>query len=279
VMSYNRPNSTTTLGSVDAEASRFYYGATDVSYSWNAATLTLTQYGTQGADILLGTELDDRFEGVGGADEIYGGGGRDWIYGEYGNDVLTGGAGNDTLDGAWDLDTARFSGMRANYTLASIPTGIEVRDNVSGRDGIDTLAGIERLQFSDGVLAFDASGNAGQVYRLYQAAFARTPDNAGLKHNIGLIDDGLTLQQMSSAFLASAEFQQRYGVNVTDTDYINALYQNVLQRNAEPAGLAGWTALLNEGFWNRTTLLIGFSESPENIANVAPVIGTGIWLV
>ena len=35
---------------------------------------------------------------------------------------------------------------------------------------------VERLDFSDAHLAFDVDGNAGQIYRLYKAAFARTPD-------------------------------------------------------------------------------------------------------
>jgi hypothetical protein len=83
---------------------------------------------------------------------------------------------------------------------------------------------------------------------------------------------------MSSAFLASGEFQQRYGTNSSDATYINALYQNVLGRNAEPEGFAGWQGRLNDGSFNRTTMLIGFSESPENITKVAPAISNGIWL-
>jgi hypothetical protein len=53
----------------------------------------------------------------------------------------------------------------------------------------------------------------------------------------------------------------------------------VLGRDADPAGLAGWQARLNDGSWSRTTLLIGFSESPENISKVASAIANGIWLV
>jgi len=47
--------------------------------------------------------------------------------------------------------------------------GYTVTDT-AGADGTDTLINVERLQFSDAKVAIDTSGNAGQAYRLYQAA-------------------------------------------------------------------------------------------------------------
>jgi len=195
-----------------------------------------------------------------------------------GNNTFRSTSAAETFDGGAGRDNVIFQGPRAQYTLGTVGTDRLVTDQVTGRDGVDQLLSIERLTFSDGTLAFDTAGNAGQVYRLYQASFARIPDQPGLAHNTNLVDGGLTLQQMSAAFLASAEFQQRYGTNVSDMTYINALYQNVLGRNADPEGLSGWQGRLTDGSWTRTTLLIGFSESPENIAKVASAIGNGIWL-
>jgi len=60
--------------------------------------------------------------------------------------------------------------------------------NSSNSGTPDTLVSIERIQFTDGTLALDESGNAGQAYRLYQAAFGRTPDTPGLSHNLNLLD-------------------------------------------------------------------------------------------
>jgi hypothetical protein len=196
--------------------------------------------------------------------------------GTAGRDIFTATQGNDNFNGLGGTDTVVYALASAavRVTIGPAPTV-----TVSGsQTGTDTLASIERLQFSDGLLAFDTSGNAGQVYRLYQAAFARTPDAAGLKHNINLVDQGMILEQMSSAFIASPEFQQRYGTTISDTAYINALYQNVLGRGPDAVGLSGWQARLDDGSWTRTTVLIGFSESPENIANTAPATSNGIWL-
>jgi hypothetical protein len=50
---------------------------------------------------------------------------------------------------AGTIDTAVFTGPRANYTIAQNAGVVTVTDNV-GADGVDTLTGIENLRFSDG---------------------------------------------------------------------------------------------------------------------------------
>ena len=107
------------------------------------------------------------------------------VSGGAGNDTLVGGAGNDTLDGGAGLDTALFSGSKAGYTLTRTSSGMTA---ASAADGTDALINIERLQFTDKTLAFDLDGNAGQAYRLYQAAFDRVPDQGGLGYWIDEMD-------------------------------------------------------------------------------------------
>ncbi len=142
----------------------------------------------------------------------------------------------------------------------------------------DVLSGFEEVQFSDGTLRLDSDGNAGQCYRLYKAAFDRTPDTAGLGHNIGLMDNGLSLTQMSGAFLESAEFVQLYGADTSDSQFVNSLYNNVLDRDADTAGLEGWLGRLSDGSWDRMGVLIGFSESMENKLATASDTDCGIWI-
>src|SRR5262249_2919485 len=52
-------------------------------------------------------------------------------------------------------DTALFTGNRSQYDLTLNPTTgvVTVSDLVSGRDGTDTLTGVETLQFSDQTVA------------------------------------------------------------------------------------------------------------------------------
>jgi Ca2+-binding RTX toxin-like protein len=99
-----------------------------------------------GNDTLYGGNGDDKLNGGKGIDILYGDAGSDNLYGDDGDDTLSGGSGNDTLNGGANTDTAVFSGVYANYTI----NGATVTDNV-GTDGVDTLTGIERLQFMNGV--------------------------------------------------------------------------------------------------------------------------------
>ena len=175
------------------------------------------------------------------------------------------------LDG---VDTAVISDTYGNSTIQVTPTGVSVT-TVSGFDGVTNLA---RLEFSDAVVAFDVSGTAGFAYRLYQAAFNRTPDLGGLSENVHLLDTGLTEQQMSAAFVASAEFQSKYGPAQTNDQFVTSLYSNILHRAPDPSGYTGWLNFLDSGQLNRADVLIGFSESTENHGAVDPKIVTGIVL-
>lgn len=186
--------------------------------------------------------------------------------------------GNDTVYGGAGRDTVKYQGPGSDFTFTRNGTTITVTDK-TGSEGRDTLYDVERLTFDNGTLAFDFSGSAGQTYRLYQAAFARTPDRPGLSHNVNLVDQGMTLKQMAGAFIGSAEFIQRYGVGTSNTTYLTALYQNVLGRGPDQAGLNGWLDRLANGTWDRQDVLLGFSESPENQSLVGTQIANGIWLL
>lgn len=188
--------------------------------------------------------------------------GTDTLNGTTGNDYLNGYAGNDTLLGGLGTDTAVLNGFKSNYTLTKTATGLVVKAN-SGTDGTDTLTNIERLQFLDQTLAFDLDGNAGQIYRLYQAALNRTPDKVGLGSWIEGMDNGLKLTQAASGFINSAEFQSKYGSNPTNSQFVDLLYENVLHRDPDTAGFDYWTGELARGL-SREQVLTGFSESTEN---------------
>ena len=198
------------------------------------------------------------------------------IRGFSGDDVVTGLGGNDTIDGGAGIDTAVYIGDSSNYTRTNIVSGWTISSSV---DGMDTIQNVERLKFSGSVIALDISGTAGQAYRIYQAAFNRTPDNGGLKYWIGLMDGGVSLPTVSSAFIASAEFKALYGVNPTNEVFISKLYDNVLHRAPDIGGYNYWVELLNTKKIDNISTLINFSESTENQAGVIGVIQNGIDLL
>ncbi len=48
--------------------------------------------------------------------------------------------------------------------------------------------------------------------------------------------------------------------------FATALYQNVLGRAPDSSGLDYWTNQLNSGLQDRADVLMGFANSPENVA-------------
>lgn len=186
--------------------------------------------------------------------------------------ILTGGAGNDTLLGGDGVDTSSYQNTRSQYTLTNNGASYVV----SGPDGADTLTNIERIQFIDTSVALDTDGVAGKAYRIYQAAFDRTPDHAGLGYWINSMDNGFSLEEVAYSFLDSQEFQTLYGANPTSEAFVTLLYNNVLNRAPDVAGIQYWLNEFQSGIIDKAGALASFSESAENQANVATLIANGI---
>jgi hypothetical protein len=176
------------------------------------------------------------------------------------------------LAGTAGVDTAVFGSLRAQYALSNDGANVSVVDSVSG--GTTVLSNVERIKFSDQNVALDIHGNAGEAYRLYQAAFNRTPDKAGVGYWIDALDKGQTLKSVADGFIHSAEFASLYGANPSDTQYVDALYANVLHRAPDAAGYDYWLHTLAVA--PRTEVLVNFSESAENQAQVIGAIENGI---
>ena len=180
---------------------------------------------------------------------------------------------DDTFDGGAGTDTALYSGNRAKYTISKTSTGWTVS---SKAEGVDTLANVERLKFADTAIALDTSGVGGQTYRLYKAAFNRTPDLGGLGFWISGMDGGVSLNAVAQGFVNSAEFKTVYGTSPTNAQIVTRFYDNVLGRAADSGGYNYWLGILDSGQASVAGVLAAFSESSENQVAVIGVIGNGI---
>ena len=196
--------------------------------------------------------------------------GNDRITGNSANNTLEGYGGNDTIDGGGGVDTVILQGTRSGYTVA-VNNGVIT---TTGADGTDTLTNVERIRFDDSALAFDVTGDAGQVYRLYQAALNRAPDSGGEGFYLNILAQGWHLHDIAGNFLQSPEFMAKYG-NTTDAQFVNLLYQNILHRDGEASGVQFHINELASGL-DRAQLLINFSESPENQAALVGVMSQGM---
>ncbi len=197
--------------------------------------------------------------------------------------VTAGGAGNDYLvglgiglkvSGGAGVDTVIYGYNRGNYDVGRTTTGATVVEKYSSSTSADVLDGVERLLFSNASVALDIDGTGGQAYRLYQAAFDRTPDSTGLGYWMKQMDNGMSLLDVSREFLKSDEFTRLYGASLSDSAFVTKLYQNVLDRAPDQAGFDNWVNALGSGT-ERASVLRDFSESNENQATLLKVIGNG----
>ncbi|MCL4744046.1 MAG: cadherin-like domain-containing protein [Burkholderiaceae bacterium] len=106
--------------------------------------------GGDGNDILEGGTGDDHLIGGDGNDTLDGGAGDDHLAGGDGDDTLAGGPGNDTLEGGAGNDTALYERAFSDYLLWFAGDTITLGARV-GDSGVDTLVGVERAQFADGM--------------------------------------------------------------------------------------------------------------------------------
>ncbi|MBY0454950.1 MAG: DUF4214 domain-containing protein [Burkholderiaceae bacterium] len=237
------------------------------SYTWTKTTYGWTLSSkTDGFDLLQDVEI---LQFSGGDYELLdtsvslGGASNDVLYGRSGDTRFFGGAG---------VDTVVLKGSYASYTLTKTTYGWTISSAIEGND---TLQDIERLQFADKKIALDIEGNGGQAYRLYQAAFGRAPDKPGLSHWMAYLDAGHTITEVATEFTKSAEFIGLYPSKPTNTQLVTQFYANVLHRDPDAAGLAYHVGGLDTGRTTVSQVLVDFSESTENQANLIGVIGNG----
>ena len=147
------------------------------------------------------------------------------------NDTLIGGAGDDVIKGGAG------------------------NDMLNGEGGNDMITGEAQDAPFDAVSA--------QVVRIYRATLDRDPDTKGHLSWVDELQTGeQSLQDVAGGFVNSAEFQSRYGAT-DSTEFVTLLYNNVLNRAPDQAGLADWTNRLDTLGWDRAQVVLGFSESRE----------------
>jgi len=230
-------------------------------------------YGTAGNDIMDGRSGNNTLYGGAGDDTISGGSGNDILYGEDGDDTLIGGLGNNQLFGGEGIDTALYLGIRNTLNVVDNSNGTYT---VTSPGIEDILNSIEFLGFDDGRMsvgyAVEVRDNQEEFARFYNALFDRLPDNDGLNYWVNdLISavnggGGNSIQGAAQAFTDSLEFQNLYGASVDNYQFIDLLYQNILNRQADQAGYDYWISEIdNSG--DRGGMVVSFANSEEYIEN------------
>jgi hypothetical protein len=218
-------------------------------------------------------------------------GGVDQIQGGSSNDRFTGNTGNDYFDGKAGIDTAIYRGLRTEYFIGPVTTvdrtdplassqirGYTIIDNGPiGRDGIDTLVNVERLQFANAKAALDLAPtqSAGQTALLLgavlpgQLAFDVTKKEL-IGSVIGLFDQNFTMAQLSGAILRLPIWDALTGIVApTTADIATYLVHNVYG-GTETAAItnAAITAMSSENKVSQGNYLASLAASTTNQTHI-----------
>ena len=144
---------------------------------------------------------------------------------------------------------------------------------------VDDISG--RPFEANGLVAFDllegleATGQAGltqdeviEIALLYETGLDRDGDIdlEGLNFWIDETEGGLSREALAGFFLMSDEFAAAFGApdTLSDSAYVDTLYQNTLGRAADDEGFDFWLAQLTEESLSRERVLLEFAVSVEN---------------
>jgi hypothetical protein len=216
-----------------------------------------------GHEVMIGSAGNDVLRGFDGIDALRGGSG---------NDTLDGGADNDTLLGGTGTDTALFSSIRAAYSIDRFSPAYTVSRN-SVAD-VDTVLGVERLQFADKKVAIDLGPgeSAGNAVRLIGAAFdvSFIPQFVGV--GITLFDMGLSIFDVAQRALNTAEFLTLAGSR-SNVDFVNTVYRNIVGQLPSNAERDFYVGLLqgSGGTMTQAELLATAANVPANELNIGLV--------
>jgi hypothetical protein len=183
--------------------------------------------------------------------------------------------------GVSHLNTAIYTDISSNFTITVLSTNsneVQHLANTNGALADTTYSNVQRLQFSNTMVALDVAPNqnAGEVYMLYKATFGRAPEAGGMGFWLDKLDKGADLTKTLSAyFVTCAEFTARYGDKTSDTTYINNIYKSLYNRDADAGGAKYWTDKLSTGT-TRAEILSYFATLPEGAALVANELTHGI---
>jgi len=160
-----------------------------------------------------------------------------------------------------------------NYWVGTLSSGLDRADLLIGFSESPEHRGLTAELVAKGFFNTDDAYQA--VALLYDSFAGRLPDAAGLIVWAEAIKSGaMTLAQVAAGFANSAEFQN-LTAGMSHSQLVDFMYQNSLDRGADPAGKQAWVNLLDAGL-SDGDLLIGFSQSTEHFFLLGSHITNGI---
>ncbi|MDQ1812911.1 DUF4214 domain-containing protein [Massilia sp. CCM 9210] len=202
--------------------------------------------GSSGRSVRLYADLDTATAST--PTPIAGSGADDKLFSSMGGEKIDGGAGDDALV---------YSGDRAAYSMIHMGTRLTISAK-DGLEGSDEVRNVEQVAFADGVVDLRYSMLAESLYLGYfgraadpaglrafqsQLAALKAPDNAS--ELSGKYGSDAGIRNLIDSFGTSAESKALYP---GDTHvFVKAIFNNLLNRAPNQAGLDFWTSAIDSG--------------------------------
>jgi len=108
------------------------------------------------------------------------------------------------------------------------------------------------------------------VEALYAQYLHRIADPGGLSNSMNFLRSGGTIEQLIDILVSSPEFLQGQGMGTSD-GFLNALYQDALDRAVDPGGRAAWKQALANGasFAQVTAAILASTEYRQYVVTEA----------
>lgn len=180
--------------------------------------------------------------------------------------------GHDMVDLGLGNDTFAYGGASARYSVALSGAVALVTDHATG--STDTLANVQVLEFADGERDLFATDQI-EIAGLYLAQLGRAADSDGFAYWSGLSFRGGSIDELVNAFKSSGEYAGRNAL-LDDQAWLDALYDNVLDRQADAAGRLFWLEQVDKGA-TRADVELAFVQSQEFAVASQVVVDQSLW--
>jgi len=108
------------------------------------------------------------------------------------------------------------------------------------------------------------------------ATFGRAPDIDGLMYWVGQVEAGsLTIDQVAQSFFDQPETKSKYSQGTSNATFINSIYMNTLNREADQIGLNYWVKDLENGVFTRSQAIMAIingAKAPTGNKNDATML-------
>ncbi len=167
-------------------------------------------------------------------------------------------------------------------TQDTTTTDTQVTDSANGNaTNTDTQETANDATVADSVNTTQEDAET-QITELYVATFDRAPDADGVDYWVEQYNNGMSMDDIAKSFFDQKETEDKYS-NLTNDEFVDTVYQNVLDRKPDSAGAEYWKSELDSGHITKDEFILailnGAKSHPEDHKHLRDKTDIGLKFV